>query len=67
MKWTAYYMAKNAFTGKRMPVYLDETFKTRKALTEYLVSLGWAEYGFNPNVLVKDTEDGRDIATLVKE
>nr|DAK18362.1 MAG TPA: hypothetical protein [Bacteriophage sp.] len=50
-----------------MPVYLDETFKTRKALTEYLVSLGWAEYGFNPNVLVKDTEDGREIATLVKE
>lgn len=67
MKWTAYYMAKNAFTGKRMPVYLDETFKTRKALAAYLETLGWTEYGFNPNVMVKDTEDVREIANLVKE
>lgn len=46
MKWTAHYMATNAFTGKYMPVYLGEYFKTRKALIAYLETLGWAEYGF---------------------
>lgn len=68
MKWTAYYMAKNAFTGKYAPIELNETFKTRKALTEYLKSIGWTEYGFNnPNVMEKETDDGREIATLVKK
>lgn len=67
MKWTAHYMATNAFTGKYMPVYLGEYFKTRKALIAYLETLGWTEYGFNPNVMVKDTEDGREIVNLVKE
>ena len=67
MKWTAYYMADNAFTGEKMPVYLHETFKTRKALVEYLKSIGWSENEYFHCIMEKEIDGGREIATLIKK
>lgn len=50
MKWTAYYITKNAITGKIEEVYLEEYYKTKKELIKRLESMGC----FASDLYVKD-------------